>query len=66
MGLFAAGEVLEVIVIAMALDADIPRLTGAITDHTTGTVKPVIPAPPAPNEKLTRGVPWVGRARYTV
>ncbi len=65
-GLFEAGDQLELMIVAMAMDADVAAAAVGITDISTGTVTQVVPPPPAKSEKMDRGVPWIKRAKVTV
>ncbi|HEX6749214.1 MAG TPA: hypothetical protein VF092_18095 [Longimicrobium sp.] len=63
-GPFKEGESIEVMVIALAVDADVPRAVGAVT--TGGSVKQIIPTPPTPSEKMERGVSWIKKGEFRV
>lgn len=64
-GLFEEADQLELMIVAMPMDADVAAVV-AITDVSTSAVTQIVPPPPAKTEQLTRGVPWVGNAKVTI
>ena len=64
LGVFAKGTTIEVRVVAMAFEDDVPHVRAFVT--TDGRVRQIIPADPAADESMTRANLWLRKGRYTV
>lgn len=58
-GVFQPGETVQVTVVAMAMDGDVPRAAAALSWQPGPVVRQVIPASPAQFDTMERGAPWV-------
>jgi hypothetical protein len=66
LGLFAPGSTLQVMVVAMAMDADVPRAVVAVSSQPSGTVTQIIPSPPTQFDTMQRGTTWAREGKVTV
>jgi hypothetical protein len=65
-GLFNGGDTVQVTVVAMAMDADVPRAAAALSWQPGSVVRQIVPEPPAKFDTMQRGTPWVREGRTTV
>lgn len=66
LGLFSPGTRIQVMVVAMAMDADVPRAAAAVSVQPGGRVTQIIPAPPVRSEPMQRGFVWAREGMVTV
>jgi hypothetical protein len=66
LGFFNQGEEIEVLIVAMAIDADVPRAVGAVSIQPGPTVRQIIPPPTTPSETMPRGTSWIRKGKVTV
>ncbi|HLM67190.1 MAG TPA: hypothetical protein VK358_06670 [Longimicrobium sp.] len=64
LGVFPIGTTLEVRVVAMAFEADVPHVRAFVSSD--GTVTQVIPENPGSSESMTRATLWIKKGKYTV
>jgi len=65
-GIFSPGETIQVTVVAMAMDAEVPRAVAALSWQPGNVVRQIIPAPPTKSDSMQRGTPWVREGRTSL